>query len=125
VVAGASGGQIAFVIHSTVGEKGQTRQNTELIQRSRQAATVLHIGLTPKEKPATDELQWHLLSYLGTHWAKADGPKNSDKWMIDYIQTVNEQGGVVTMDVNVSDDGTVYTPHLEQLRSIAKAIRLD
>jgi len=42
VVAEASGGQIAFVIHSTVGEKGQTRQNTELIQGVRQAATVLH-----------------------------------------------------------------------------------
>lgn len=42
VVAKASGGQIAFVIHSTVGEKGQTRQNTELIQRVRQAATALH-----------------------------------------------------------------------------------
>ena len=42
VVAEASGGQIAFVIHSTVGAAGQTRQNTELIQRVRQVATVLH-----------------------------------------------------------------------------------
>ena len=80
-------------------------------------------GLTPEENPATPGLQWHLLSYLGTHWAKADGPKNSDKCMIDYIQPVNEQRGVVTIDVNVADDGTVYTPHLEQLKSIAKAIR--
>ena len=82
-------------------------------------------ALTPKDNPATDELQWHLLAHLGTYWAKADGPQNSDRWMIDYIQTVNEQRGVVTMDVNVADDGSVYTPHFEQLKSIAKAIRLD
>ncbi|MBM3240582.1 hypothetical protein FJZ31_30225 [Candidatus Poribacteria bacterium] len=80
-------------------------------------------GATPKDNPATDEVQWHVLSYLGTHWGKADGPRKSDSWMIDYIQTVNKQGGVVTIDVNVAEDGTVYAPHLEQLKSIAKAIR--
>jgi hypothetical protein len=37
VVAEASGGRVPFVIHSTVGEKGQTRHNTELIQRVRKA----------------------------------------------------------------------------------------
>ena len=42
VVAEASGGQTAFVIHSTVGEKRQTRQNAELIQRVRKATTMLH-----------------------------------------------------------------------------------
>jgi hypothetical protein len=80
-------------------------------------------GVTPKDNPATDEVQWQVLSYLGTHWGKADGPRKNDNWMIDYIQTVNKQGGVVTIDVNVAEDGTVYTPHLEQLKSIAKAIR--
>lgn len=42
VVAEASGGQVIFVVHSSVGEKGQTRENTELIQQVRKAATMLH-----------------------------------------------------------------------------------
>jgi len=44
VVAEASGGRVSFVIHSTVGEKGQTRQNTELVQRVRKAVTMLYDG---------------------------------------------------------------------------------
>ena len=38
VVAEASGGKVAFVIHSTVGEKGTARQNAELVERVRVAA---------------------------------------------------------------------------------------
>lgn len=49
VVAEASGGKIGFVIHSTVGEKGQTRQNTELVQRVRESSAKLHNSInTPK-----------------------------------------------------------------------------
>jgi len=42
VVAEASGGRVAFVIHSTVGEKGQTMQNVDLIQRVRKAAQAIY-----------------------------------------------------------------------------------
>ena len=42
VVAEASGGSVAFVIHSTVGEKGQTMQNVDLIQRVRKAAKAIY-----------------------------------------------------------------------------------
>ncbi len=41
VVAEASGGQVTFIIHSTVGEKGQARENVELVQRVRKAAAML------------------------------------------------------------------------------------
>lgn len=41
VVAEASGGKVNFVIHSTVGEKGQVRQNKELIQRVRNSTSML------------------------------------------------------------------------------------
>ncbi|MBN1349411.1 alpha-L-fucosidase [candidate division KSB1 bacterium] len=76
--------------------------------------------------PATSseaDLQWHVLSYLGTWWCKADGPRHSDQWMIDYIQKVNEQGGVVSIDVHVDEYGAIYPPHLQQLIAIAKALR--
>ena len=42
VVAEASGGKVDFVIHSTVGEKGQVRQNNELIQRVRNSAVMFY-----------------------------------------------------------------------------------
>jgi len=41
VVAKSSGGRVAFVIHSTVGEKGTTRKNTELIRQVRESVTTL------------------------------------------------------------------------------------
>ena len=77
----------------------------------------------PDEHPAPASTQWHILSYLGTWWAKADGPRHDDAWMIDYVRTTNGQGGVVSIDVNVADDGSVYPPHLAQLKALAAALR--
>ena len=78
---------------------------------------------TPESNPAPDRMQWHILSFLGSRWAAKDGPANSDQYMIDYIKKVNAQGGIVTMDVNISYDGRIYEPHLKQLIEIGKAIR--
>ena len=41
VVAEASGGRVVFFIHSTVGDRGTTRQNSELIRRVRDSALTL------------------------------------------------------------------------------------
>jgi len=76
--------------------------------------------VTPKTNPAPTELQWHILSFLGTRWAGKDGPTNSNKYMIEYVRKVNELGGVVSIDVNVSGNGTIYEPHLRQLIAIGK-----
>ena len=46
VVAEASGGRVDFVIHSTVGEKGQARQNKELVQRVWDSTVMLYKSLT-------------------------------------------------------------------------------
>ena len=78
---------------------------------------------TPARNPAAAGLAWHVLGYLGTWWTKADGPRLSDAAMIDYVRKVNRQGGAVTIDVHVDPDGTVFKPHLRQLRAIAAAIR--
>ena len=42
VVAEASGGRVDFAIHSTVGAKGKTRENAELVQQVRKAAKNLY-----------------------------------------------------------------------------------
>jgi hypothetical protein len=67
-------------------------------------------------------LQWHILSFLGTRWAGKDGPTNNDEYMVDYVRKVNSLGGTVSIDVNVSSDGTIYPPHLRQLIAIGKEI---
>ena len=42
VVAEASGGKVPFVVHSTVGEKGQARQDKMLVQKVRKAVSKLY-----------------------------------------------------------------------------------
>jgi hypothetical protein len=43
--------------------------------------------------------------------------------MVDYVRKVNVLGGVVSIDVNVSGDGTIYPSHLRQLIAIGKEIQ--
>ena len=78
--------------------------------------------VTPETNPAPNSLQWHILSFLGTRWAAKDGPTNSDEYMVDYVSKANALGGVVSIDVNISGDGTIYPPHLRQLIAIGKEI---
>lgn len=77
----------------------------------------------PEQYPAPEGMIWHILAHLGSYWAKDDGPQHSDSEMIDYIRTVNGQGGTVSIEVHVAGDGAVYPPHLAQLEAIAKALR--
>jgi alpha-L-fucosidase len=79
--------------------------------------------LTPQTNPAPENLQWHILSFLGSRWAAKDGPTNSDEYMVDYVRKVNALGGVVSIDVNVAADGTIYEPHLRQLIAVGKEIK--
>jgi len=78
---------------------------------------------TPANYPCPASLQWQILTFLGSSWAAADGPKQTDADLIDYIKRVNKLGGAVTMDVHVSMDGKVYPPALAQLEAVRKAIR--
>ena len=45
IVAEASGGQVSFVIHSTVEGKGQARRDRELVGRVREAMVTLHASI--------------------------------------------------------------------------------
>lgn len=77
----------------------------------------------PEQYPAPEGMLWHILAHLGTRWGKADGPQHSDQAMIDYIRAVNAQNGVVSIEVAIDGQGSVYAPHLAQLEAIAKALR--
>ena len=77
---------------------------------------------TPEKNPCPESLQWQLLTFMGSRWGAADGPHKSDTWTTNFIRKVNQQGGVVTIDVNISDDGKIYPPHLKQLIAIGKGL---
>jgi len=79
--------------------------------------------VTPRSHPVPTDLQWHLLAHLGSRWARADGPQRSDDDMIEYLKQVNVQNGVVTLEVNVADNGAIYEPHWKQLVAIGDAIK--
>lgn len=78
---------------------------------------------TPEAFPTPSTLQWHILAHLGTMWARPDGPQLEDAAMVAYIRKVNAQGGVVSMDVNVTSNGTVCALHQAQLEAIREGIR--
>jgi hypothetical protein len=85
------------------------------------AGEMVRFGATPESNPPFPGVRWHILSYLGDYWGKPSGPNYTADWMIGYIQRVNRQGGMVSMDVNVSWDGTIYEPHLELLRAVGRS----
>jgi hypothetical protein len=78
--------------------------------------------LVPENAPAPSGVQWHLLGYMGENWGKKGGPSKSDDWMIDYVRRINEQNGVVSIDVHV-DQGRVDESHHRQLLAIRNALR--
>jgi hypothetical protein len=79
-------------------------------------------GPLPNLYPPYPGKQWHILSYLGYFWSSPTGPNYTDEWLIDYIKEVNRQGGIVSIDVEISDDGAIYASHLNQLIALGKAI---
>jgi alpha-L-fucosidase len=62
---------------------------------------------------------------MGNRWGATTGPHKSDEWMISCIGQINGQGGVITIDVNIADDGTIYEPHLKQLTAIGAALSIE
>ena len=82
--------------------------------------------VTPVKHPAPKGAYWHVLSYMGSRWGRRDGPRKTDEDMIKYISTVNQQGGVVSIDVGISKtDGRIYPPHLKQLSAIGAGLKKD
>ncbi len=79
-------------------------------------------GAAPEFYPAYPTVQWHILSYLGDWWASPTGPNYTDEWLINYVKKVNRQGGIVSIDVHISWDGTIYEPHLRQLIALGRGL---
>jgi len=73
------------------------------------------------QKSLTNENQWHILSYFGTWWGQS-GTRFKKPYMIDYIKKVNDNGGVVSIDVMLYRDGSIDQTQLLLLKAIKAAL---
>ena len=80
--------------------------------------------LTPKLKPAQQDILWHGKIYCGNvYHGLGDGNMFSDKELIDWVETCNSQGGVVTMDWPFDPEtGLIKDFGMAQLKRIAATI---
>ena len=71
-----------------------------------------------------DKKQFHVLSFLGSSfqgWGQP-GSKYKKQQLIDYVHKVNENGGVVSIDVLLYRDGSLDRSQLEILRALRPGI---
>jgi len=85
------------------------------------------------ERPASrwlDGKQWHVLSYLGPEradnylsagWCEP-GSKYGKQELAEYVRTVHQKGGVVSIDVLLFRDGGIDRSQLEVLKAIRPAL---
>ncbi len=71
-----------------------------------------------------DGVQYHVLSYLGNHWADP-GVRYSRDYMINYVRAVNAHAGVVSIDVAVYRDGKISPDQLSVLKGFRKELKND
>ncbi len=67
--------------------------------------------------------QWHILSFLGNDWASAAIKYATPDYLINYINKVNNLGGVVSINVVVDRNGSIAPNHLFFLNKISKQIK--
>lgn len=64
-----------------------------------------------------DGEQWHLLSFLGTDWARA-GTRLGKKQLAEYVYACNASGGVVSIDMLLYRDGSLDRSQLEVMKTL-------
>ena len=65
--------------------------------------------------------QYHILSFLGDTWCGGHKPRFPDALAAGYTQYIADQGGVVTWDVPIGQDGLIPQPFVDQLKAIGEA----
>jgi Alpha-L-fucosidase len=73
---------------------------------------------SPSNQPA-----WHTISFLGTNWGEPSATRYDDQQLINYIQAVNQGGGIVTMDVAVDSNGHLSSMQVAQVAAVKTAVR--
>lgn len=69
------------------------------------------------------QVQFHILTFLGTSWCQGEKPQWPDDKVIGVTQEIVKKGGVVTFDVPIQRSGLIPDPFVAQLRAIGQAMR--
>ena len=80
-------------------------------------------GFGPLRNPA-GQAQLHVLTFAGGYWGRGE-PRFPDELIVGYTRFINEQGGVVSWDVPLSDDGQIPPAFIAQLSRLARPLRVS
>jgi hypothetical protein len=69
------------------------------------------------------DLVWHVASYLGSNWGQGPDARFNGDQMAAYIKHVSDRAGVVTVDVGVKADGTIFAPQLAAMAKVKAVVR--
>lgn len=83
------------------------------------------IKLIPKNYPAQGGILWHGKIYCGNvYHGQGDANQFTDKELIDWIKTCNDQGGVCTLDWPINpSNGLIPDFGIKQMINIGKAVK--
>jgi hypothetical protein len=76
-------------------------------------------------EPITFYMQWHALTFLDCFWIHAEKPgeiappRFSDDELFAYVRKCRINGGAVTLNVGIYEDGTMAEATIEQLRRLS------
>jgi hypothetical protein len=79
--------------------------------------------LTPENFPAPDGVIWHLLLPVSKGWGAGVKSRFDANTLKGRIDLIDSQGGVVTLDVPVSSEGTIPPEVLGVLQKVGQGIR--
>ena len=94
-------------------------ENRDFYQRTKKGRGKL---LTPRNFPAPDGVVWHLLLPVSKGWGAGVKSRFDVETLKDRIDRIDSQGGVVTLDVPVSPDGTIPRAVLGVLKEVGRDI---
>jgi len=80
-------------------------------------------SLTPRNFPAPEGVIWHLLLPVSKGWGAGVKSRFAVNTLTDRIGLINSQGGVVTLDVPVTSDGTIPRDILDVLQKAGQVIQ--
>jgi len=67
--------------------------------------------------------QWHILSFLSKTWWGEPGVGYKKNQFTNYVRSVNQRGGVVSVDIMVFRDGGLDRSQVELLKAVRKTIQ--
>ena len=69
------------------------------------------------------QIQWHIMSFLGKDWSGLGTNRYQKRYLAEYIRGVNQNGGVVTVDMAVTPNGRIDSDQIGQMVYVKDVIR--